>query len=62
MSSGAEVNWVNEDDERKTALHQSVLGVGLVKTKCAVNKYLCHTCRLEEHLIIINKHMLIKFK
>ena len=23
------MNWVNEEDERKTALHQSVLGVGL---------------------------------
>lgn len=29
MLSGAKVNWVNEDDEHKTALHQSVLGVGL---------------------------------
>ena len=30
MLSGAKVNWVNEDDEHKTALHQSVLGVGLI--------------------------------
>ena len=24
---GAKVNWVNEEDECKTALHQSILGV-----------------------------------
>ena len=27
LLSGAKVNWVNEDDECKTALHQSILGV-----------------------------------
>ena len=24
---GAKVNWVNEDDDDKSALHQSILGV-----------------------------------
>lgn len=42
--SGAKVNWVNEDDEHKTALHQSVLGVGLTlvlfKARCTI--YTCH--------------------
>ncbi|CAH3156007.1 unnamed protein product [Pocillopora meandrina] len=29
LAEGAKVNWVNEEDERKTALHQSVLGGSL---------------------------------
>ncbi|KAL9971108.1 hypothetical protein ACROYT_G023595 [Oculina patagonica] len=29
LAQGAKVNWVNEDDEHKTALHQSVLGGSL---------------------------------
>ena len=27
VSSGAKVNWVNEEDDSKTPLHQSILGV-----------------------------------
>ena len=49
MVSGAKVNWVNEDDEHKTALHQSVLGVGLtlvifLKVYCPVRVHA--QCRL----------------
>ncbi|KAK2551169.1 Arf-GAP with coiled-coil [Acropora cervicornis] len=29
LAEGAKVNWVNEDDESKTALHQSILGGSL---------------------------------
>ena len=46
---GAKVNWVNEDDECKTALHQSILGVCLIY-KFVMKKLFLGVCLISSTL------------